>query len=176
MAWPCRSSSSRSAAADGEDRSMARTNQAWDWGVELRDEERSELELLRSTVVQLRTQLDQAHEALRGCRQRHQDASEALRQLAEARPGAAVAFGRRCENVSCCRSQRTRRGGAGSAARRVGGDHVQGGRGALDSHGPRTLFCWGRKGASGGVRQAPRMPASRGRPARDGDGTILQDM
>ena len=35
-------------------------------------------------------------------------------------PGAAVAFGRRCENVSCCRSQRTRRGGARSAARRVG--------------------------------------------------------
>jgi hypothetical protein len=35
-------------------------------------------------------------------------------------PGVAVAFGRRCENVSCCRSQRTRRGGARSAARRVG--------------------------------------------------------
>jgi len=26
---------------------MAQTNQAWDWGVELCDEERSELELLR---------------------------------------------------------------------------------------------------------------------------------
>jgi hypothetical protein len=86
MAWPCRSSSSRSAPADGEDRSMAQTDQAWDWGVELRDEERSELELLRSTVAQLGTQLDQAHEALRSCRQRHQDASQALRQLAEARP------------------------------------------------------------------------------------------
>jgi hypothetical protein len=35
-------------------------------------------------------------------------------------PGAAVAFGPRCENVSCCRSQRTRRGGARSAARPVG--------------------------------------------------------
>jgi hypothetical protein len=34
--------------------------------------------------------------------------------------GAAVAFGPRCENVSCCKSQRTRRGGARSAARRVG--------------------------------------------------------
>ena len=34
--------------------------------------------------------------------------------------GAAVAFERRCENVSCYRSQRTRRGGARSAARRVG--------------------------------------------------------
>jgi hypothetical protein len=34
-------------------------------------------------------------------------------------PGAAVAFGRRCENVSCCRSARARRGGARSAARRV---------------------------------------------------------
>jgi chromosome segregation ATPase len=72
--------------ADGEDQSMAQTEQAWDWGVELRDEERSELELLRSNVAQLRTQLDQADDALRTCRQRHQDASQALRQLAEARP------------------------------------------------------------------------------------------
>ena len=86
MAWPCRRSPSRSATADGEDRSMAQTDQAWDWGVELRDEERSELELLRRTVAKLRTQLDQAHEALRSCRQRHQDASQALRQLAETRP------------------------------------------------------------------------------------------
>ena len=77
---------SRSAAADGEDGSMAQTNQAWDWGVELRDEERSELELLRSNLAQLRTQLEQTQEALRSCRQRHQDASQALRQLAEARP------------------------------------------------------------------------------------------
>jgi hypothetical protein len=65
---------------------MAQTNQAWDWGIDLRDEERSELEVLRTTVAQLRTQLEQAHEAFRSCRQRHQDASEALRQLAEARP------------------------------------------------------------------------------------------
>jgi hypothetical protein len=64
---------------------MAQT-QAWDWGVELRDEERSELELLRETVAGLRTELDQAHEALRGCRQRQQDVSQALEQLAEARP------------------------------------------------------------------------------------------
>jgi hypothetical protein len=85
-AWPCSSSSGRSVAADGEDRSMAQTDQAWDWGVELRDEERSELELLRRTVAQLRTQLDQAHEALQSCRQRDQDASQALRQLAEAGP------------------------------------------------------------------------------------------
>jgi hypothetical protein len=86
MAWPCRSPSSRSAAADGEDRSMAQTDQAWDWGVELRDEERSELELLRRTVAQLRTQLDQAHDSLKTCRQRQQDASQALRQLDEVRP------------------------------------------------------------------------------------------
>ena len=85
MAWPCRSRSSRSAAADGEDLSMAQTDQAWDWGVDLRDEERSELEVLRRTVAQLRTQLDQAHEALGSCRQRQQDASQAIRQLAEAR-------------------------------------------------------------------------------------------
>ena len=65
---------------------MAQTDQAWDWGVELRDEERSELEVLRSTVAQLRTQIDQAHEALTSCRRRQQDASQALRQLAEARP------------------------------------------------------------------------------------------
>jgi hypothetical protein len=65
---------------------MAQTHQAWDWGVELRDEERSELELLRETVAGLRTELDQAQEALRTCRQRQQDVSQALEQLAEARP------------------------------------------------------------------------------------------
>jgi hypothetical protein len=65
---------------------MAQTSQAWDWGVELRDDERSELELLRGTVAQLRRQLDQAHDSLRMSRQREQDASQALRQLDEARP------------------------------------------------------------------------------------------
>ena len=65
---------------------MAQTSQAWDWGVELRDEERSELERLRGTVAQLRRQLDQAHDALRMSRQRERDASQALRELAEARP------------------------------------------------------------------------------------------
>jgi hypothetical protein len=65
---------------------MAQTDQAWDWGVELRDEERSELELLRRTVAELRTQLDEAYDSLRTCRQRQQDASQALRQLDEVRP------------------------------------------------------------------------------------------
>jgi hypothetical protein len=65
---------------------MAQTDQAWDWGVELRDEERSELELLRGTVAQLRRQLDQAHGSLRISRQRERDASQALRQLDEAGP------------------------------------------------------------------------------------------
>ena len=65
---------------------MGQTDQAWDWRVELRDEERSELELLRSTVAQLRGQLDQAHDSLRTCRQLQQEASQALRQLDEARP------------------------------------------------------------------------------------------
>ncbi len=65
---------------------MAQTSQAWDWGVELRDEARSELELLRRTVAQLHTQLDQAHDSLRTCRQRQEEASQALRQLDEARP------------------------------------------------------------------------------------------
>jgi hypothetical protein len=64
---------------------MAQTEQAWDWGVDLRDEERTELELLRATVPQLRTELDQTQEALRSCGQRHQEASQALRQLAETR-------------------------------------------------------------------------------------------
>jgi hypothetical protein len=65
---------------------MAKTDQAWDWGVELREEDPSELELLRDTVTQLRTQLDQAYDSLRTCRQRQQEASQALRQLDEARP------------------------------------------------------------------------------------------
>jgi hypothetical protein len=65
---------------------MAQTNQAWDWGVELRDEERAELELLRGTVAELRSQLNQAHDSLRRSRQREQDASQALRQLYEAGP------------------------------------------------------------------------------------------
>jgi hypothetical protein len=81
-----RSSSSRSWPANGEAAAMVQTNRAWDWGVELRDDERSELELLRGTVAQLRRQLDQAHNSLRVSRQREQDAREALRQLDEAGP------------------------------------------------------------------------------------------
>jgi hypothetical protein len=65
---------------------MAQTGQAWDWGVELRDEERSELERLRGTVAQLRRQLAQANDSLRLSRRRERDASEGLRQLDEARP------------------------------------------------------------------------------------------
>ena len=65
---------------------MAQTSQAWDWGVDLRDEERSELEVLRRTVAQLRTQLDQAHDSLKTCRQRQEEACQALRQLDEAKP------------------------------------------------------------------------------------------
>ena len=65
---------------------MAQTDQAWDWGVDLRDEERSELELLRRDVAQLRTKLDEAQETLRGCRQSKEEASQALRELAEAGP------------------------------------------------------------------------------------------
>jgi chromosome segregation ATPase len=78
--------SGRSSAADGEHRPMAQTAQAWDWRVELRDEERSELELLRRTMAQLHTQLDQAHDSLRTCRERQKEVSEALRQLDEAGP------------------------------------------------------------------------------------------
>jgi hypothetical protein len=65
---------------------MAQTDQAWDWGVELRDEERSELERLRGTVARLHTQLEQARDSLRISRRREQDLSQALRQLDEARP------------------------------------------------------------------------------------------
>jgi hypothetical protein len=74
----------RSRPANGEDGRMAQTEQAWDWGIDLRDEERSELELLRRTVAELRTQLDQAYDSLKICRQRQQDATQALRQLDEA--------------------------------------------------------------------------------------------
>jgi hypothetical protein len=65
---------------------MAETNQTWDWGVELRDEERYELDHLRGTVSQLRRQLDQVRDSLRVSRQREQDLSQALRQLDQARP------------------------------------------------------------------------------------------
>jgi hypothetical protein len=65
---------------------MAQINQAWDWGLELRDEERSELEVLRETVAQLHSQLDQAHNSLKRSRQREEEASQALRELDEARP------------------------------------------------------------------------------------------
>jgi hypothetical protein len=65
---------------------MTQTRQAWDWGVELSDEERSELELLRGTGAQLRGQLEQARDSLRVSRRRERDARQALRQLDEARP------------------------------------------------------------------------------------------
>jgi hypothetical protein len=65
---------------------MAQTDQAWDWGVDLRDEERAELERLRGTVAGLRAQLDQARDSLRISRQREQDLTQALRQLDEAGP------------------------------------------------------------------------------------------
>jgi hypothetical protein len=63
---------------------MAQTNQAWDWGVELRDEERPELER-RGTVAELRKQLDQAHDSLRMSRRRERDATEAPSELDERR-------------------------------------------------------------------------------------------
>jgi hypothetical protein len=65
---------------------MAQTTPAWDWGVELRDEERSELEVLRGTVAELRRQLDQTHDALRRSRRCEHDLSQALRELDEAKP------------------------------------------------------------------------------------------
>jgi SMC interacting uncharacterized protein involved in chromosome segregation len=65
---------------------MAQTNQAWDWSVELRDEQHSELELLRRTVASLRGQLDQAHKSVKSWTQRHQETSQALRQLDQAGP------------------------------------------------------------------------------------------
>jgi hypothetical protein len=52
----------------------------------VRLKERCVLELLRRTVAQLSTQRDQAHDSLRTCRQRQQEASQALRQLDEAGP------------------------------------------------------------------------------------------
>jgi hypothetical protein len=44
---------------------MAQTDQVWDWGVEARDQERSELERLRGTVARLHAQLEQARDSLR---------------------------------------------------------------------------------------------------------------
>jgi hypothetical protein len=64
---------------------MAQTHQAWDWGVELRDEERSELERLRGTVARMERQLEQARDSLRMSRRREQDLSQALRELDKAR-------------------------------------------------------------------------------------------
>jgi chromosome segregation ATPase len=65
---------------------MAQSDQAWDWGVELRDEERSELERLRGTVARLRRQLEQARDSLTTGRRREQHLTQALRELDEARP------------------------------------------------------------------------------------------
>jgi hypothetical protein len=65
---------------------MAQTNQAWDWGLELRDEERSELEPLREALSQLRRELELATESLRMSREREREAREALRELDEAGP------------------------------------------------------------------------------------------
>jgi hypothetical protein len=64
---------------------MAQTEQAWDWGVELRDDERDELELLRRTVAQLRAELNRTDEALKIWKHRHREASQALTELAAAR-------------------------------------------------------------------------------------------
>ena len=77
---------SRSGPTKDEALAMAQTNQAWDWRIELRDDERSELELLRGTIAQLRKELDRTHDFLIKSRQRERDASQALRQLDEARP------------------------------------------------------------------------------------------
>jgi hypothetical protein len=63
---------------------MAQTEQAWDWGVELRDDERDELELLRTTVAELRAELGRTDEALKICRHRHREASQGLTELAAA--------------------------------------------------------------------------------------------
>jgi hypothetical protein len=87
---------------------MAQTNRAWDWGVELRDDERSELELLRGTVAQLRGQLAQARDSLRVSRQR--DRTHARHSGSSTKPGrgAGVACGRRCATANCCSPHLTR--------------------------------------------------------------------
>jgi len=65
---------------------MAQTSQAWDWGLELRDDGRSELELLRETLAEVRRQLELAAESLRMTREREREACQALRELDEAGP------------------------------------------------------------------------------------------
>jgi hypothetical protein len=71
---------------DREASAMAHTNQAWDWRLEFRDEERSEIERLRETLAQLRRQLENATESLRMSRERERDACQALKELDEAGP------------------------------------------------------------------------------------------
>ena len=75
-------------------------------------------------------------------------------------PGAAVAFGRRCENVSC--SSGHSRAGVEARGQPPGesvSDHVQGGPLALHSHGPGRRSAGGRKGA--GSIQAARTEQNR---------------
>jgi hypothetical protein len=83
---PSASSPGRSRPAGGEARAMAQTSQAWDWGVDLRDEERYELERLRKAVAELRTQLDEARDSLRRSNRRQEEARQALRELDAAKP------------------------------------------------------------------------------------------
>lgn len=65
---------------------MAETDQVWDWRIELREEDGSELQLLRETIAQLRGQLDRATASLITTRQRERDVRQALRELDAARP------------------------------------------------------------------------------------------
>jgi hypothetical protein len=82
-------------------------------------------------------------------------------------PGAAVVFGRRCENVSCCKSQRTRRGGArDQPAGESVSDHVQGGpvwnRGDWISSGPRAGVAAARVQAVSTLLSRPAVGDDRG--------------
>jgi hypothetical protein len=65
---------------------MAQTSQAWDWRLELRDDERSEVERLRETLAQLCRELELGTHSLRMSRERERDACQALRELSEAGP------------------------------------------------------------------------------------------
>jgi hypothetical protein len=96
---------------------MVQTSQAWDWGVELRDEERSELERRRGTVAELRRRLEQAHDSLRASRRRERDASQALSSSTKPGRGAGAACARRYAIGNCCSRHLTRPAGLDEFAR-----------------------------------------------------------
>ena len=97
---------------------MAPTNQAWDWGVELREEERSELELLREPSPSCagnstkRTTPSEWADSANRTQARHSGSSTKPGR------GAGVACARRSAIANCC-SRHLPRPVAGSTSPRA---------------------------------------------------------